>query len=195
MNNIEKEKKKLRESQSLERDKYHKSFSKSFKIKNKMLNILYEELNLKKVKFVSSFFSIKSEISSEDLNDFLWKQGKVIGFPIVVKKKYRLIFREYNRKQKTSLGKFNILEPNKDNDEIIPKIIFVPCLAFDEKGYRLGYGGGYYDRTFAYFKEKKYKFVTVGFAYDNQKVKKIPVNKYDYRLNYVFTEKKIYNFD
>ena len=52
--------------------------------------------------------------------------------------------------------------PLKDNIETIPQLFFVPCLGFDLNGYRIGYGGGYYDRTFAKLNQLKYKFYTVG---------------------------------
>ena len=67
-------------------------------------------------------------------------------------------------------------------------ILLVPLLAFDKYLNRIGYGGGYYDRYIKKIKTKK-KILTIGLAYSFQKVKEIPVNKYDKKLDYIITEK------
>ena len=92
------------------------------------------------------------------------------------------------------MGKFNIPEPKDDNKEIIPQLFFVPCLGFDLKGYRIGYGGGFYYKTFEKFKKLNLLFSTVGFAYDDQKQNELPIEKFDYKLDFVFTEKQLYTF-
>ena len=56
------------------------------------------------------------------------------------------------------------MEPDIFSKELLPDIIFTPCLAFDIKGYRLGYGGGYYDKTFAHYKKLHHSFITVAVA-------------------------------
>ena len=63
-------------------------------------------------------------------------------------------------------------------------------LAFDNYGFRLGYGGGYYDKTFSYLKNNKKKS-SVGYAFDNQKVNKVPKDEFDIKLDYVITEKNL----
>ena len=76
----------------------------------------------------------------------------------------------------------------------MPEILFIPCLAFDDFGYRLGYGGGYYDRTLENLKKNNQKFLSIGYAFDGQKVSQVPIDKFDIKLDYVITEKKIYSF-
>ena len=61
-------------------------------------------------------------------------------------------------------------------------------------GYRLGYGGGFYDKTFAKLRKLNLKFYTVGFAFDAQKQNKIPIDGFDYKLDFVLTEKQLYKF-
>ena len=87
-----------------------------------------------------------------------------------------------------------IKEPDHTNEILVPDLLFVPCLAYDKHGFRLGYGGGYYDRTFTHLKKNKVKFISVGYAFDDQKVTKVPKDKFDIKLDYVITEKKIYSF-
>ena len=88
----------------------------------------------------------------------------------------------------------NIKEPPKLNEILYPELIFVPCLAFDNNGFRLGYGGGYYDKTLSQYKKNNINFISVGFAFDDQKVNNVPTDKFDIKLDYVITEKKIYTF-
>ena len=154
-------------------------------LKNKKLNNL---------KIISSFFSIKSEIPTTDLNEFLISKNKILLFPVVNPKSKILSFRQFKKNQNLIEGSYKIPEPPLENEELIPNLIFVPCLAFDIRGYRLGYGGGYYDSTFAYFKSINHQFISVGFAYDNQKVNGVIRDQFDYKLNFVLTEKQLYTF-
>ena len=64
----------------------------------------------------------------------------------------------------------------------------MPLVAFDKNFNRIGYGGGFYDRYIKKIRKQK-KVLTVGFAYSFQKVKKIPTNKYDIRLDFIITNK------
>ena len=69
-------------------------------------------------------------------------------------------------------------------------MIIVPGLAFDKQNYRLGYGGGYYDRYIEKI-EKVKKVVKIGLAFSFQKITSIPINQYDKRLDFIVTEKEI----
>ena len=62
------------------------------------------------------------------------------------------------------------------------------------EGFRLGYGGGFYDRTFAKLKKLNLKFYSVGFAFDDQKQNTLPREIFDYKLDFVLTEKQLYKF-
>ena len=70
-----------------------------------------------------------------------------------------LIFKEYLNDDNLKVGKFGIKEPINSNT-LLPDIIFTPCLAFDLEGYRLGYGGGYYDKTISYLNSIGHNFIT-----------------------------------
>ena len=161
---------------------------------SKNLDNLFLKKDFIHVKIIASFFSIKTEIPTFKLNTYLASKNKILTFPIVDIIEKKLLFREYKKNQNLIKGKFQIPEPPKNNNNFIPSLFFVPCLGFDEHGYRLGYGGGFYDRTFSYYKNIKHKFITIGYAYDQQKVKKVFRDKLDYKLDYVLTEKKLYSF-
>ena len=74
--------------------------------------------------------------------------------------------------------------------KVIPDIIFVPLVAFDKNLYRVGYGGGYYDRYIDKISKIK-KILKIGIAHSCQKINKVPLNKYDRKLDIIFTERYI----
>jgi 5-formyltetrahydrofolate cyclo-ligase len=81
-------------------------------------------------------------------------------------------------------GVWGIAEPKGDKLELEPDVLLVPLLAFDAAGWRLGYGGGFYDRTLRALRAHK-RIVAVGLAYDEQKVDAVPHLDYDERLDWV----------
>ena len=153
-----------------------------------------KQINFDQINIISSFISINSEISTEKLNNHILKKNKVLCLPVVLKKNEHLIFRKYTNNFDMINGFMNIKEPSKKNEILIPDLLFVPCLAFDKFGFRLGYGGGFYDRTFSHFIKNKKSFTSIGYAFDEQKVNVVPKDNFDIKLDYVITEKKIYSF-
>ena len=83
-------------------------------------------------------------------------------------------------------GTWGIAEPLPSRAALEPDIVLVPLLAFDAQGYRLGYGGGFYDRSLAGLRAKK-PIVAVGIAYDELKVDAVPHLDYDQRVDWVLT--------
>jgi 5-formyltetrahydrofolate cyclo-ligase len=192
MNDILSKKKNLRKILIKQRNLIKNNSSQQFN--NEVFKNLIDTINFHEIEYVASFISIRSEISTSQLNEKLIKMDKTLSFPVIEKNSQELIFKQFTSKKNLKLGRFNILEPTKDNKEILPQLFFVPCLGFDLKGYRIGYGGGFYDKTFAKFKRLNIKFYTVGFAFDKQKQNLIPREKYDYKLDFVLTEKQLYRF-
>ena len=149
-------------------------------------------INFKNYKIIASFISFKSEISTQFLNEFLLNNGKILCLPVIKNNSETLNFIEYNLKTKLVSGKFGIMQPSNLSKEFFPEIILTPCLAFDENGFRLGYGGGYYDKTFSYLKKIKHKFISIAVAFDDQKIDELVHDKYDQKIDYILTEKKLY---
>ena len=89
------------------------------------------------------------------------------------------------------VSKFGTLEPKNSTKEIIPDFIMVPLVAFDNKLNRIGYGKGYYDRSLHEISKIKKNAISLGIAYSFQKCNGIPVNKHDFKLDYIFTERGI----
>ena len=193
MNNIVDQKIELRKKQFKIRREIFKNTLTHFNIN--LIEILCNKLRKETFNIFSSFISIYSEINTKELNYYLLEKQKILCLPCVSPIHSHLIFRRYNFNQKLVKGKFDILEPSDDNELLIPDILFVPCLAFDKNGYRLGYGGGYYDKSIdilkKHFKKEKKFFITIGLAYSIQEEKKIPREKHDMKMNYIITENNV----
>ena len=192
MNEVVKKKKNLRNKLTERRNLIKKNATIEFNID--AFFKLTEKIKLNAIDCVGSFMSIRSEISTNKLNKAILDMDKKLAFPTIEKNSETLIFKTTNSLKSFKLGKFNIPEPKDNNKEIIPQLFFVPCLGFDLKGYRIGYGGGFYDKTFEKLKKLNLSFNTVGFAFDDQKQTNIPKENFDYKLNFVLTEKQLYKF-
>ena len=88
------------------------------------------------------------------------------------------------------INKYGIPEP-KILKKINPEVILVPLLAFDKNKNRIGYGRGYYDKFLIAYLKKHKKLLTVGIAFSFQKHHNLPVDKRDFKLNHILTEKGI----
>ena len=192
MNEIVKQKKNIRKILTEKRNLIKKNTNLEFNIE--AFNQLTEQIKFNAIDCIGSFMSIRSEISTNQLNAKILDMKKKLAFPSIERNSETLIFKKTNSLKNFKLGKFNIPEPKNDNKEIIPQLFFVPCLGFDLKGYRIGYGGGFYDKTFEKLNKLNLLFYTVGFAYDDQKQNELPIEKFDYKLDFVLTEKQLYTF-
>jgi 5-formyltetrahydrofolate cyclo-ligase len=107
--------------------------------------------------------------------------------PVVTAKGAPLRFREWWPGCATEAGAFGVQIPI-DGGWRVPDVLIVPLVAFDRAGYRLGYGGGFYDRTLAGLREAR----TLGLAVEGQRVERLPVDETDMRLDAVATEAGLY---
>ena len=192
MNNIKDEKLIIRKKQRILRDKIFNNNPSHFALS--LFNKLFEKINFQEINIISSFISINSEINTEELNNLIFTKNKILCLPVIEKKNSYLIFKQFKSEENFVKGHMNISEPQNKNKVLNPELIFVPCLAFDLKGNRLGYGGGYYDRTFAYLNKINHTFISVAYAYEDQKLDYIPTDKFDFKVDYVITEKNLYSF-
>ena len=98
-------------------------------------------------------------------------------------------FCEWSFSDPLKINKYGIPEPTTKNI-VYPDVSLVPLVAFDKNLNRLGYGGGYYDRLIAKLSKKK-KIMKIGLALTVQKIDKVPINKYDQKLDYIVTNRYI----
>ena len=99
-------------------------------------------------------------------------------------------FVEHSLKNPFKINKYGILEPISSK-KVYPDLIFIPLVAFDNNLNRLGYGGGFYDRYLEKISNIR-RIVKIGLAFSYQKIKNVPTSKYDRKLDYIVTEKKIF---
>ena len=147
----------------------------------------------KAVSVIGLYYPVNSEMNTFSLIDYLYSQDKVTCLPMVINKNKPLIFKPWKRGNKTFLGDYGI--PVPDNEQIMtPDLIICPLLAYDSKGIRLGYGGGFYDRTIRYLRRNK-QTRYIGLAFSQQKsYHDLPSEVHDVPLDAVLTERGIKNF-
>jgi len=138
---------------------------------------------------ISGYYPSRNEVNILPLLEDLIKNDFRICLPFIKKPKFRLFFKKWDNGSKLINGKFNIKVP--DNDDFLePSVLLVPLLAFDSGKNRLGYGGGYYDRTIS-FLEKKKEIFTIGVAFDEQQIEKVPAMSHDKKLNLIVTQTRV----
>tara|TARA_Y100001970_G_scaffold223608_1_gene275322 strand:- start:2875 stop:3414 length:540 start_codon:yes stop_codon:yes gene_type:complete len=143
----------------------------------------------KNIKVIGGYIPIKYEFDCLKLLKFLESKKYSICLPII-KKNSQMDFYKYLFKDPMKINKLGIPEPIKSTKSIIPDLILIPLVGYDKNLNRLGYGGGYYDRYIEKNSTIK-KIVKIGLAFSFQKTKKLPINKFDKKLDRVITEKKI----
>jgi 5-formyltetrahydrofolate cyclo-ligase len=137
-------------------------------------------------KIVSAFAPMADELRVWPLLRRLGADGFQLCLPVMHGKERPLIFRAWKQGDAMDSGVWGIAEPKADKATLEPDILLVPLLAFDAGGWRLGYGGGFYDRTLARLRAAK-AIVAVGLGFDEQRVDAVPHLDYDQRLDWVLT--------
>lgn len=135
---------------------------------------------------VSAFAAIRDEIDPAPLVGRLHGEGMVIGLPVMQGKGKPLIFRQWAPGDQMAETMWGIIEPLPAAPAIEPDVVLVPLLAFDRKGFRLGYGGGFYDRSLQRLRAMK-PVTAVGLAYDELGIDAVPHLDYDEPLDWVLT--------
>jgi 5-formyltetrahydrofolate cyclo-ligase len=133
---------------------------------------------------VSGFSSLPDEFRAWPLLRRLHGEGQALAMPVMQGKGLPLVFRAWAPGDAMDKAVWGIAEPKADKPALEPDIVLVPLLAFDAAGQRLGYGGGYYDRTLRDLRARK-PIVAVGLAYDEQRIDAVPHLDYDERLDWV----------
>jgi len=165
-----------------------------FKKKNFDFNLLFslikKHFNIKSRIVVAGYYPSNYEVNILNFLKKCSEKRLTIVLPVVKNSKL-MNFKKWIFEEPLYVSKFGILEPKNLNKEILPDVIIVPLVAFDAKLNRIGYGGGYYDRSLKKIKKLKKKIVTIGASYTFQQCKNIPVHKHDFKLDYIFTERGI----
>lgn len=140
--------------------------------------------------YVGSYVDYNFELSTNSLNKYLIEKNINICLPKINSQSKEINFFKFSTGTKLIKNKYNILEPEVTNEIIFPKLVLVPLLAFDESGFRLGYGGGFYDKYFSSQEEKD--IIKVGLGFSFQKANQIPIESHDQKLDWILTESYLY---
>jgi len=164
-----------------------KNFDKNFKINSdKLISFLKKKKS--NLKNIGGYYPSNYEIDDLEILDLLEKKNFNILLPII-KKNNQMNFFKWSNNDTLKINKFGIPEPVSSRI-FYPDVLLVPLVAYDGNLNRLGYGGGFYDRYIQKIDKIK-KVIKIGLAFSFQKIKSIPINQYDKRLDFIITEKEI----
>lgn len=161
-------------------------------------NLAQERLLLNS-RHIAVYLPADGEMDTWPLIEFLWSLGKITYLPVLVPfSEQRLWFSTYARDDRLVYNRFGILEPERVHYGRIRTsaldLVLTPLVAFDTSGHRLGMGGGYYDRSFRFLKQRRYlcKPRMLGLAYEFQCTPRITPEPWDVPLDAVATEDRVY---
>jgi len=181
---LEKKKRDLRTKFLKKRKLVKNKINKEKEIVKKLKNLLNYNSQVTAV-----YYSTKSEVNLINFVYDMHKNEQKILLPVINKTNSPLLFKEWKADDRLIPGKYGIMTPST-NIYATPRILIVPMLAFDKNKDRLGYGGGYYDRTIS-FLEKNSKILKFGVAFDEQEIKKVPTMSFDKKMDLILTPTKI----
>ena len=135
---------------------------------------------------IGGYWPIGEEMDVRPLLRSLYAKGHVCALP-VARRRQALAYHRWTPEAQLTQGVFGIMMPDHATPIVVPDVILAPVLAFDARGGRIGYGGGYYDRTVPAIRARK-KLLFIGIAYAAQEVSRVPTDEFDKRLNWIVTE-------
>ena len=141
-----------------------------------------------KSKIIGGYYPFNYELNILNILKIFEKKDYIISLPKITKNG-KMNFFQWSFKEPLKINKFGIPE-TISNKKIDPNILLIPLVGFDGDLNRLGYGGGYYDRYLAKA-QHKHKIIKIGIGFSFQKIKNIPINKHDKKLDCIITEKNI----
>lgn len=137
---------------------------------------------------VSLFAPFRDEIDTAPLAALLWSAGVEVALPVVVARDRPLLFRAWRPGARLEpQGPYRIPTPPPEAPERVPDDLIVPFAAFDRRGYRIGYGAGFYDRTLALLRAQR-PVRAFGYGFSCQEVAEVPAEPHDEPVDGVITE-------
>ena len=151
----------------------------------------HDAVRLPRGAVVSGYWPLDGELDIRPLLAQIHQMGHPIGLPVVKGKGQPLLFRRWSPGAPLVQGSFKVMTPPEGVPEVEPDVLLVPLLAFDRAGYRLGYGGGFYDRTLEKRRREAHSgrpVLAIGIAFAAQETERLPQGPYDQRLDWIVTE-------
>lgn len=144
---------------------------------------------------LSAYLPVRAEFDPLPILRYVHSRGCPTCLPVVLGRGRPLVFRRWAPGEPLEDGTFGIAVPPPEADMLEPDVLLVPLLAFDDEGYRLGYGGGFYDRTLALCRAHTPETLAVGVAFAGQRVDRVPRSAEDQRLDWIITEEGPQHFE
>lgn len=142
---------------------------------------------------ISLFCAFRDEIDTAPLAAKLRARGAHLALPVILGRGRPLLFRRWREEDVlVPAGAFRIPEPPADADEVVPDVLLVPLAAFDRRGYRIGYGAGFYDRTLALLRAAR-PVRALGYAFACQEVGVVPAEPHDEPVDMMITEREAFS--
>lgn len=137
---------------------------------------------------VGLFAGFGDELDPMPLAHELIRRGATVGLPVVVRPRHPLAFRRFLPNVRMARSAFGIAEPGHRARPVRPDLLLTPLVGVDRTGTRLGYGGGFYDRTIARWWSRGHRPELIGLAFECQVVDRLPAGRHDIRLHGLVTE-------
>lgn len=138
------------------------------------------------------YLSFRSEVPTDSIIEYCRQHGKNVCIPMCVTETKEMIISHYDQDVELIKSKYGVLEPSRETIKIADRneldTVIVPGAVFDSKGYRIGYGAGYYDKFFSHTTKQLYK---IALAYSFQVIDEVPRDEYDVPVDCIVTEKGI----
>jgi 5-formyltetrahydrofolate cyclo-ligase len=136
---------------------------------------------------VAGYHPVRDEADPRGLMSALAALGHPLALPVIVAARAALVFRRWRMGDVLAPNAYGIAEPPASAEEVVPDAVLVPMLGFDADGHRLGYGGGYYDRTLDAVRRGR-SVLAIGIAYAGQEFPQLPRETHDHALDMIVTE-------
>ena len=162
-----------------------KNYSKDLRIDFRSIIKILKKRKQKK-KIIGGYYPYNHEVNVMPLLEKFEKSNYIISLPKIGKNS-NMNFFVWSTNDPLNINEYGIPEPIT-NRMIFPDVLLVPLVAYDKNFNRVGYGGGFYDRYIKRIKKIK-NILTIGLAFSYQKVKKIPIEKNDIKIDFIITEK------
>lgn len=148
----------------------------------------------KQAKIILFYASFNNEVSTDKMIENTISDKKIVGLPVVNEEKKTMSVKQANCLEDLKVKCLGVRQPAWELPDIDPEkldLVIIPGCCFDKQGYRLGYGGGYYDRFLSTLDKKA---VRVGLAFESQVFDCLPIEYHDQKLDVLITEKNVYHF-
>lgn len=189
MTELKSQKQEMREQARLHRDRLDVDET----VYESIIEVFFNELDVSSDKIISLYWPVGKEFDGRYLMDELVKRNFTCVLPVASRETRVMKFRQWMHDTPMGNGDFGVPEP-KEGVELLPDVVLAPLLAFDQKGYRLGQGGGHYDATLGNLREQKpVKYIGLGYA-EQAVLLKLPREEHDIPLDAMLTPQGLIEF-